>query len=58
MEKFSFENAVEELERIATTLEDPATPIGQLDVLTERSRQLVELCRKYLRETREKSEIV
>ena len=57
MEKFNYDEAIVELEKIALTLEDPATPIADLDELTSRAALLVERCRNYLRECREKTEL-
>lgn len=52
-EDFDYAKAIEELEQIATKVEDPSTGIGEIDKYMKRSKQLVEACRAYLRGARE-----
>ena len=52
-EDFDYAKAIEELEHIATKVEDPSTGIGEIDKYMKRSKQLVEACRAYLRGARE-----
>ena len=52
-ENFDYAKAIEELEQIATRVEDPSTGIGEIDKYMKRSKQLVEACRAYLRGARE-----
>jgi exonuclease VII small subunit len=54
MEQFDYSKAVEELEAIATKVEDPQTGINDIDKCIRRSAELIEACRAYLRGTREK----
>ena len=48
-ENFEYAKAIEELETIATKVEDPKTAISDIDKYIKRSRELVEACRTYLR---------
>ena len=52
-EEFDYKKAVEELEAIASKVEDPSTGIGDIDKYMKRSQRLVEACRAYLRGARE-----
>ena len=52
-QEFDYGKAVEELEAIAAKVEDPATGIGDIDRYMKRSRELLEVCRAYLRGARE-----
>ena len=52
MEDFNYQNAVEELEKLAAEVEDPSTGLDDIDV--KRSGELVNACRTYLRKVREK----
>ena len=52
-EKFEYSKAIEELEAIATKVEDPSTGIGEIDRYMKRSQELLEACRAYLRGARE-----
>ena len=52
-EKVDYAKAIEELEAIATKVEDPSTGIGDIDKYMKRSQELVEACRAYLRGARE-----
>lgn len=52
--KFDYAKAVEELEQIATKVEDPATKLDDIDMLVSRSNALLKACRDYLRTVKEK----
>ena len=56
MEKFEYSKAMEELELIASRMEDPLTPFGEMEKMVVRSEQLLASCRAYLRGTRERLE--
>ena len=56
MEKFDYNNALEELESIAAKVEDPQTGIDDIDKYIRRSKELIEACMAYLRGAREKLE--
>ncbi len=56
MEDFNYKEALEELEKIAQKVEDPATALGDIDKMIARSDELVAACREYLRSAREKAE--
>ncbi len=53
-EEFDYVKAVEELEAIASKVEDPQTGIDDIDKYIKRSEQLISACRAYLRGAREK----
>ena len=53
-EKFDYAKAVEELEKIATKVEDPATKLDDIDALVVRSKELLKACRAYLRTVQER----
>ena len=53
---FDYNKAIEELEKIAAKVEDPATGIDDIEKYLERSRELAAACRAYLREARQKVE--
>lgn len=55
MEKFDYAAAVAELEKIAATVEDPSTGLGDIDKYIKRSDELIAQCREYLRSVREKA---
>jgi exonuclease VII small subunit len=55
-EKFEYAKAIEELETMASKVEDPQTGIGDIDRYMKRSQELIEACRAYLRGAREKLE--
>ena len=57
MEKFDFDysKALEELEAIAAKVEDPATPLQQIDACIRRSEELTSRCREYLRSVRDRA---
>ena len=59
MEKeFDYAKAIEELEMIASKVEDPATGIDDIARYMKRSDELVEACRDYLRGAREKLDMM
>ena len=53
-EEFDYAKAVEELEAIASKVEDPQTGIEDIDRFIKRSEELISACRAYLRGAREK----
>ena len=53
-EKFDYAKAVEELEKIAAKVEDPATKLDDIDALVARSNALLKDCRAYLRSVKER----
>ena len=53
-EEFNYAKAVEELEAIASKVEDPQTGIEDIDKFIKRSEELISACRAYLRGAREK----
>lgn len=53
-EEFDYAKAVEELEAIASQVEDPQTGIEDIDKFIKRSEELISACRAYLRGAREK----
>jgi exodeoxyribonuclease VII small subunit len=53
-EEFDYAKAVEELEAIASKVEDPQTGIEDIDKFIKRSEELISACRAYLRGAREK----
>ena len=53
-EKFEYAKAMEELEAMASKVEDPQTGIGDIDKYMKRSQELIAACRAYLRGAREK----
>ena len=55
-EKFDYARAIAALEEIAARVEDPATPLSEIDTCLERADALVSQCREYLRSVREKTE--
>lgn len=55
-EKFDYTKALEELEAIASKVEDPKTGIDDIDRFIKRTDELVEACRAYLRGARERLE--
>ena len=55
-EKFDYTKALEELEAIASKVEDPKTGIEDIDKYIKRSEELISACRDYLRGVREKVE--
>ena len=52
-EKLEYAKAIEELESIATKVEDPTTGVGDIDKYMKRSKTLIEACRAYLRGQRD-----
>ncbi|MGM9785492.1 MAG: exodeoxyribonuclease VII small subunit [Candidatus Cryptobacteroides sp.] len=55
-EKFDYAAAVAELEAIAARVEDPKTPVEDMEAMIRRSVDLIAACRAYLRGAREKVE--
>lgn len=55
-DKFDYPKAVEELEKIAQTVEDPKTSLDDIDKYMKRSAELIASCRDYLRTVKEKIE--
>lgn len=55
-EKFDYAAAVAELESIASKVEDPKTPVDDMETMIRRSVELISACRAYLRGAREKVE--
>ena len=53
-ERFDYTKAVEDLEAIAAKVEDPQTPIGDMEACMKRSGELVAACRAYLRGVRDR----
>ena len=54
MNMFDYNKAIEELEQIALKVEDPSSSIEEIDKYLDRTRELAEACRAYLRTAREK----
>ena len=52
--EFDYAKAVEELEAIASKVEDPQTGIDDIDRYIKRSEELISACRAYLLGAREK----
>jgi len=52
-QKFDYAKAIEELEAIASKVEDPYTAIGDIERYIRRSEELISACRGYLRGVRE-----
>ena len=55
-EKFDYNEATAELEKIAAKVEDPATGLDEIDRCIRRSDELISRCREYLRSVRTKTE--
>ena len=51
-EKFDYNEAKAELEKIAAKVEDPATGLDEIDRCIRRSDELISRCREYLRTAR------
>ena len=56
MKDFDYSKALEELEAIAKKVEDPATALGDIDVLIKRAGEIIVACREYLRSARNMAE--
>ena len=52
--KFDYAKAVDQLEKIAAKVEDPATKLDDIDALVARSNALLKECRAYLRSVNER----
>ena len=55
-EKFDYNGAIAELEKIAEKVEDPATGLDEIDRCIRRSDELIACCREYLRSVRTRTE--
>ena len=55
-EKFDYNEAMAELEKLALRVEDPAIGLDEIDRCIKRSDELIGRCREYLRATRNKIE--
>ncbi|MGM9736437.1 MAG: exodeoxyribonuclease VII small subunit [Candidatus Cryptobacteroides sp.] len=55
-DRFDYAGAVAELEAIASKVEDPKTPVEDMEAMIRRSVELIAACRAYLRGAREKVE--
>ena len=53
-DNFDYKSALEELEKIAAKVEDPATGIDDIDKYIARADALIASCREYLRAARTK----
>ncbi len=51
-EQFDYNEAIAELEKIATRVEDPATGLDDIERCIKRSDDLIARCREYLRTVR------
>lgn len=51
--KFSYTEAMAELEAIAARVEDPKTALEDIGALVARSKELLAACREYLRTVRD-----
>ncbi len=52
--KFDYAKAIQELEEIASKVENPETKLDDIDALVGRSKELLKQCREYLRAVKEK----
>lgn len=55
-EKFEYDKAVEELEKIAEKVESPDVSLQEIDAGIKRSEEILESCRAWLRGVRERTE--
>ena len=55
-EKFDYNEAIAELEKIAARVEDPATGLDEIERCIKRSDELIAGCREYLRTVRQTTE--
>ena len=58
MEEFDYQEAVNELEKIAAKAEDPSAGLADIDAYIKRSRELIAKCRAYLRAARDKAALL
>lgn len=56
MDKFDYISALDRLERIAVTVEDPGTCLDDVDKYVSEAGELIEKCRAYLRQARESAD--
>lgn len=54
MKEFDYAKAMEELERLASKVEDPSTGLDDIDACIKKSAELITSCREYLRSAKEK----
>ena len=54
-ERFDYAGAVAELEKIAAAVENPATPLEDIDTHIKRAAELVKQCQAWLRGVRERT---
>ena len=52
--KYDYAKAIQELEEIASKVENPETKLDDIDALVGRSKELLKQCREYLRAVKEK----
>lgn len=52
--KFDYAKAIQELEEIASKVENPETKLDDIDALVGRSKELLKQCREYLRTVKDK----
>lgn len=57
-ERFDYTEAVVELEAIAARVEDPQTPVGDIEACMKRAQELIAACRAYLRGVRENLDVL
>lgn len=55
IQTFDYSAAVAELEKIARTVENPETPVDDIDGYIRRSEKLIADCRAWLRGVRERT---
>lgn len=53
--KFDYHKAVGELEQIAKKVEDPSTPITDIESYIKKSEEIISQCRAWLRGMRDKT---
>lgn len=54
-EKFDYDAAIAELEKIVSTLENPDTPIDDIDKYVRRANELAVGCKAWLRGVRDRA---
>ncbi len=57
-DKFDYNEAIAELEKIAARAEDPATALDDIDRCIRRADELIGRCREYLRTVRTKTDML
>lgn len=53
MEEFDYKTAVGQLESLERKIQDPATPLSEVEGLIAQASELIAKCRQYLRTIRE-----